>query len=99
MRCGMVIPRPQLPPQLYAASPNPQCHCAARHGKAVTGKDPRARRPTVDSVARRAGCLGDGRDSLRIGTPLMHPDRGQRVLRRSGRRHPRGWMPLQGGCG
>src|SRR5262245_44782519 len=30
-------------------------------GKAVTGGDPRARRPAVDSDARRAGCLGAAR--------------------------------------
>src|SRR5437016_587436 len=30
-------------------------------GKAVTGGDPQARRPAVDSVMRRAGCLGRGR--------------------------------------
>src|SRR5260221_308412 len=30
-------------------------------GKAVTGGDPRARRPAVDSVVVRAGCLGAGR--------------------------------------
>jgi len=30
-------------------------------GKAVTGGDPRARRPAVRSVARRAGCSGVGR--------------------------------------
>src|SRR5262249_35877145 len=30
-------------------------------GKAVTGSDPRARRPAVDSVVARAGCLGAGR--------------------------------------
>jgi hypothetical protein len=29
-----------------------------RSGKAVTGEDPRARRPTIDTVAGRAGCLG-----------------------------------------
>ena len=29
-------------------------------GKAVTGGDPRARRPAVDSVVTRAGCLGGG---------------------------------------
>src|SRR5262249_56443064 len=30
-------------------------------GRAVTGSAPRARRPAVDSVVARAGCLGAGR--------------------------------------
>jgi hypothetical protein len=36
-------------------------------GKAVTGGDPRARRPAVDSIVARAGCLGGG------SIPIKHP--------------------------
>ena len=67
-------------------------------GKAVTGGDPRARRPAVDSVVVRAGCLGagrtasapaSGRSPLRSGTgdlcPTAKRDRSRSILRRCDR--------------
>jgi hypothetical protein len=58
MRCG-IAPKSAAAPATVSGEPEPQGHWV-KPGKAVTGQDPRARRPTVDSVARRAGCLGDG---------------------------------------
>ena len=67
-------------------------------GKAVTGGDPRARRPAVDSVVARAGCLGagrvasapaSGRSPLRSGTgdhcPTARRDRSRSAHRRCDR--------------
>ena len=47
-------------PATVSGEPVPHCHWG-QPGKAVTGGDPRARRPAVDSVVVRAGCLGAGR--------------------------------------
>src|SRR5215469_970122 len=44
-------------PATVSGEPVPDGHWV-QPGKAVTGGDPRARRPTVDPLARRAGCLG-----------------------------------------
>ena len=44
-------------PATVSGEPVPNGHWVLP-GKAATGGDPRARRPTVDPLARRAGCLG-----------------------------------------
>ena len=46
-------------PATVSGEPVPQSHWG-KPGKAVPGGDPRARRPTVGSRVRRAGCLGVG---------------------------------------
>src|SRR6186713_1190751 len=60
MRCGIVRPNSAAAPATVSGELVPQCHWE-KPGKAVTGCDPRARRPAVKSVARRAGCPGVGR--------------------------------------
>src|ERR1051326_6952501 len=60
MRCGIVRPNSAAAPATVSGELVPQCHWE-KPGKAVTGGDPRARRPAVRSVARRAGCSGVGR--------------------------------------
>src|SRR5262249_28589803 len=62
------VPRPQLPPHREAGSPGPFA-TGENPGKAVRGGDPRARRPAVDSVVARAGCLGAGRFAFRMKHP------------------------------
>ena len=60
MRCGILGPNSAAAPATVSGELVPQCHWDEIPGKAVTGGDPRARRPAVKSVARRAGCPGVG---------------------------------------
>ena len=59
-------------PATVGGEPVPNCHWD-NPGKAVTGGEPRARRPTGDSVVARAGCFGAGRfaSSTRIAASAL----------------------------
>jgi len=59
MRCGTSGSNAAAAPATVSGKPAPLRHWTHREGG--KGNEPRARRPAVDSILRRAGCLGAGR--------------------------------------